>query len=37
VRLRATGLAIDANTLYLIAPRAGITTHQLTPQPTPIC
>jgi hypothetical protein len=33
----ATGFAVDASTLYLIVPGAGITTHQFTPQPRPSC
>ena len=33
----ATGLAVDASTLYLIVPGAGIVTHQFKPGPTPSC
>jgi hypothetical protein len=33
----ATDLAVDANTLYLIVPGAGIVTQNFTPGPTPSC
>jgi hypothetical protein len=33
----ATDLAVDANTLYLIVPSAGIVTYHFTPGPTPSC
>lgn len=34
---RATDLAVDGATLYLLVPGAGIVTHTFTPDPTPSC
>jgi hypothetical protein len=34
---RATDLAVDGATLYLLVPGAGIVTHTFTPDPTPNC
>ena len=33
----ATGFAVDAGTLYLVVPGAGIVTHEFTPAATPTC